>query len=103
MAGQAGRYYLIYFGEEQPTSWAPKFYRNGLTDGMEFKAEVLDTWNMTATPVEGVITTKKLDRYSYGDRDGREIKMPGRKYMAIRFQWVGGAEPVSTAKPPIEP
>lgn len=103
MAGQSGRYYLIYFGDGQPTAWAPKLYRTGLVDGMEFKADVIDTWNMTVTPVDGVITTKKLDRYSFGDRDGREIKLPGRKHMAIRLRWSGGAEPVSTAKPPVEP
>lgn len=103
MAGESGRYYLIYFGEEQPTSWKLKLYRNALVDGMEFKADVIDTWNMTIEPVDGVFTTKKQDRYYFTDRDGREIKLPGRKYMAVRLRWSGGEKPLPVVKSPIEP
>lgn len=103
IAGQPGRYYLIYFGLEQPTSWKLQLYRNGLTDGMQFQADVIDTWNMTVTPVDGVFTTKKLDRYTFTDRDGRAITLPGRKYMAIRLRWVGGAAPQPVVKSPVEP
>lgn len=103
MAGRPGHYYLIYFGLETPTSWTPMLYRNGLTEGMEFKADVIDTWDMTVTPVPGVIVTKKADRYQFTDREGRVIALPGRKYMAVRLRYSGGAVPVSTAKPPMEP
>ncbi len=103
MAGKAGHYYLIYFGKETPSSWSPIMYRTGLTDGMEFKADVIDAWNMSITPVDGVFTTKKKDRYMFGDRDGRTIALPERPYMAVRLRYSGGAAPVSTAKAPIEP
>jgi len=103
IAGAPGSYYLIYFGKETPASWAFELYRNGLQDGMEFKAEVIDTWAMTITPVEGIFTTKKKDRYLFADRDGREIKLPGKQYQAIRLTYVGGAAPVSMAKAPMEP
>lgn len=102
MAGKPGHYYLMYFGHEQPTSWVPMLYRNGLTEGMEFKADVIDTWGMTVTPVPGVIVTKKADRYQFTDRAGQAIALPGRKYMAVRLRYSGGAAPVSTAKPPME-
>lgn len=103
MAGKPGRYYLMYFGKETPTTWVPELYRDGLAEGMEFKAEVLDAWNMTVTPVDGVFVTKKKDRYSFTDREARAISLPGRPYMAVRLRYVGGTAPISTAKPPVEP
>ena len=103
IAAKSGHYYLMYFGVEKPTEWTLDLYRTGLQEGMEFKAEVIDTWDMTITPVEGVFTTKKKDRYNFTDRDGRAIKLPGKPYMALRITYVGGAAPLSTAKPPMEP
>ena len=53
---------------------------------MVFKAEVLDTWNMTVSEVQGVFTaTKKTDDYLLADAEGRSIPLPGRPYMAIRI------------------
>ena len=57
-------------------------------DGMKFTVEVLDTWNMTVTPVDGVFTLKKADNYAYTDKDGRTVLLPGKPYMAIRIQRV---------------
>ncbi len=88
--GQPGKYYLIYFGKETPKSW--EFLLPGrtsgatpLTNGMTFTAEVLDTWNMTVTPVSGVFTLQKKTDYFFGDKDDRSITLPGRPYMAIRI------------------
>ena len=55
---------------------------------MKFKAEVLDTWNMTVTAVPGIFTLKKKTDYFYGDRDDRKIELPGRPYIAIRIRRV---------------
>ena len=103
LVGKAGEYYLLYFGEEKPTAWKPSLYRPGLAEGMEFQADVIDTWDMTITPVDGVLTLKKKDRYSFTDRDGREIKLPGRPYQAIRLRWVGGPKPQPVVRAPVEP
>lgn len=103
LAGQPGRYYLMYFGDGKPTSWPVQIYRLALEDGMQFQADVIDTWNMTITPVDEPFTLKKLDRYSFGDRDGREVKLPGKPYMAIRLRWCGGPQPQPVVKAPIEP
>ncbi len=90
--GQAGKYYLIYFGKEQIKEWEVKLPRPpqgkgiALEDGMRFRAEVLDTWNMTTTPGEGIFTLKKKTDYFYADKDGRSIPLPGRPYMAIRLK-----------------
>src|SRR5208337_1618816 len=60
-AGQAGQYYLTYFGREQPTNWVFQLYKRELAEGRHFKAEVIDTWNMTITPVAIEFVTKKKD------------------------------------------
>src|SRR6185437_4270186 len=90
--GQPGKYYLVYLGKQTPKSWKfeipkPPLGRLQSADGMKFTVDVLDTWNMTITPVDGVFTLKKLEGgYFYGDKDGRSIALPGRPYMAIRIK-----------------
>ena len=55
---------------------------------MKFTAEVLDTWNMTVTPVPGEFTLKQKDDSSYADANGRSIPLPGKPYIAIRIKRV---------------
>jgi len=88
--GQRGKYYLVYFGKQTSNSWEFLLpaQKGVLADDMKFKAEVLDTWNMTVTPVEGVFTLKKKDGYFFGDQDGRSIPLTGKPYLAIRIQRV---------------
>lgn len=92
--GKAAEYYLVYFGKQTPASWEFKLPRLPQGKGqppaetMQFKAEVLDTWNMTVTPVEGVFTPKKKDDQFYTDAAGRSIALPGRPYMALRIRRV---------------
>ncbi len=63
-------YYLFYFG-----FFRPSFREFNFTDGCEYEAEVIDTWNMTVT--------------SIGRFSGRfNIPLPGREYMAIRLKKV---------------
>jgi Domain of unknown function (DUF5060)/Protein of unknown function (DUF4038)/Domain of unknown function (DUF5605) len=84
--GKAGEYYLVYFGRESPAAWPFVLYKTGLSDGMKFKAEVIDTWSMTTVQVDGVFEVKKRDDYVFADKNGREVPLPGRPYMAIRIQ-----------------
>ncbi len=91
--GQPGKYYLVYLGKRTPTSWQfeipkPPLGKLQTADGLKFTAELLDTWNMTITPVDGVFTLKKKDNYFYADKDGRSISLPGNPYMAIRIKRV---------------
>jgi len=93
MGGKPAMYYLIYFGKETPTNWVfqipkPPLDKTQSTDGMKFTAEILDTWNMTITPVDGVFTLKKKDNYYFADHDGRSIDLPGKPYIAIRIKRV---------------
>jgi hypothetical protein len=84
-AGKHGEYYLGYFNRQQPASWPFALFKTGLKDGMRFKVEVIDTWNMTITPVDGVFEIKKQDDYMYAEKTGRSVPLPGRPYMAIRI------------------
>jgi hypothetical protein len=60
-------------------------FKTGLQDGMKFRAEVIDTWNMTVTPVDGTFEIVKRDNYTFADKNGRSIALPGRPYMALRI------------------
>jgi hypothetical protein len=91
--GQPGKYYLIYLGKSHPASWEfklPKPPQGGgvLEHGMKFKAEILDTWNMTVTPVSGIFTLEKETDYFYNDLHARKIELPGLPYIAIRIKRV---------------
>jgi hypothetical protein len=85
-AGRPGEYYLIYFGHEKPAAWPFQLYKNGVTEGMKFKVDVLDTWDMTVTPVEGEFVTKKKDNYFFADAGGRVITLPGKPGIALRIR-----------------
>lgn len=89
--GRAPDYYLVYLGMQTPASWEFKIPRASQgsrrpSEGMKFTAEVLDTWNMTITPVPGEFTSKKKDDYFYADANGRSIPLPGNPYIAIRIK-----------------
>lgn len=87
-AGQAPEYYLVYFGKEKPASWEFLLPKQKMESGLKFKVEILDTWNMTTTAVEGVFTSKKKNDYIFGDKDSRAIALPGKPYMAVRIKRV---------------
>jgi hypothetical protein len=113
IGGQPGTYYLIYFGHETPAEWTFRLPYYQLTDDMEFTVEILDTWNMTVTPVEGVFVTKMRPPYDFqpgsidervtDERDGRSISLPDRPGIALRIRRVGGPDPLPPTDPPILP
>lgn len=85
IAGESGEFYLLYFGKEKLQSWDFELPDEGLEDGMKFKVELIDTWNMTITPVEETFVVKKLDGYKFVDKDNRSVNFPGDPYMAMRI------------------
>jgi len=95
--GQAGSYYLVYLGKQTAASWEFQLPKAALQEGIQFTAEVLDTWNMTVTPVKGVFTLKKKDDYFFADQAGRSIALPAKPYLAIRIKRVAVGS--STAPP----
>jgi hypothetical protein len=89
-AGKAGEYYLMYFGKEKPTEWKFELPKAELTKDMKFRVEILDTWDMTVTPVEGEFTIRIVDGAYRMPGDGPgPIKLPGKQYMALRIRRAG--------------
>jgi hypothetical protein len=88
--GQAGEYYLTYFGRSAPTSWTFQRFKRSVTDGLRFKVDVIDIWEMKINAVEGEFVTKKKDNYHYMDSNGRSVTLPGKPGIAVRVQRVGG-------------
>lgn len=93
--GRPFEYYLIYLGKQTPTNWVFRLPKSPFdkskqetVEGMKFTAEVLDTWNMTVTPVTGEFTLGKPAGYFVADKDGRTIELPGGPYQAIRIKRV---------------
>jgi hypothetical protein len=52
------------------------------------RAEIIDTWEMTITPVEDVFEVEPRDRYRCVNRGNRAISLPGRPYIALRIRKV---------------
>ena len=96
VGGKAAHYYLFYFGKNKPVSWTFELPKAELKNGMEFKVEILDTWNMTVTPVPGAFTIRKKADYVFGDTEGRTIALPGRAYVALRVLRIEPRHPVSS-------
>ncbi|MDH5795596.1 MAG: DUF5605 domain-containing protein, partial [Candidatus Bathyarchaeota archaeon] len=71
-AGKEGEYYLAYFGIHQPA-----LRSLNLPDGWKFKIDIIDTWEMTISPVRGAFEGKC------------EVKLPGKPYIALRIRKEG--------------
>jgi hypothetical protein len=92
-AGKAGDYYLVYFGTERPASWQFALPRNppdklALAAGMKFHVDILDTWNMTITPVDRVFTTGDLAGSVYPAIGDATVPLPGTPDIALRIERV---------------
>jgi hypothetical protein len=55
---------------------------------MEVFVEVIDTWNMTISPVASAFLLKKRDAYFFSDKDGGSVTLPGRPFFALRLRLV---------------
>lgn len=85
-AGKKGEYYLVYFGKEKPTEWAVEVPGKKELP-MTVTADVLDTWNMTTTKVDGTFTLKPKGDYRMAA--DATVKLPGTQYMAVRLKVQG--------------
>lgn len=94
-AGQPGEYYLVYFGKEAPAEWRFELPRQGLGNGMKFKLEIIDTWNMTITPVDGEFVINADTTYRYHADGDPKIALPGRPWMALRLTRIDADEDIA--------
>jgi len=82
--------YIIYFGKEMNENWIFNIpAKNGVyarpLAGNKYKVEIIDTWDMTITPVQDVFELGKEDDYRFYDKDRKKIRLPLRPYIALRI------------------
>jgi hypothetical protein len=85
LAGKRGEYYLRYFGSAQPTEWTVALPGKATDPHATYRAEVIDTWNMTTTPIAGVFDMVPHDAYDHRDPRRPAIALPGKPWIAIRL------------------
>jgi hypothetical protein len=96
MAGKEGEFYLIYFGKDKPSKWDFVLPKKGLAKGAKYKADIIDTWNMTITPLAKTFEIIQMpnNNYKFIDKDNSAIKLPSKQYMALRIYKVSDGEKV---------
>jgi hypothetical protein len=67
--GKEGEFYLVYFGVYRPSIKYIKLMKD-----RKYKIEIIDTWEMTITPLEGTYEAES------------KINLPGKQYIALRIQ-----------------
>jgi hypothetical protein len=87
-AGKKGEYYLVYFGKEKPREWAFELPRAGLQEPLRLGVEVLDTWDMTVTPLPGIFEMRPVGKYLYTCVNRPKLELPGKPYLALRMRKV---------------
>jgi hypothetical protein len=98
VAGKPGEYYLVYFGAQPRGKWKfqlPRRKRDDpseLAGGMRFHVDVLDTWNMTITPIDKPFTIRQPAEadYTVFDKDDSTINLPNNPWIALRITRVEG-------------
>jgi hypothetical protein len=88
IAGQRGIYYLVYFGKSTPTEATLRLPGFDPRNPASMKIDVLDTWNMTVTPVESVRAAPTTIPSSAPSAPrvvpAMTIPLPGKPYIAVR-------------------
>jgi hypothetical protein len=46
---------------------------------------VIDTWEMTISPVDEIYQIHKKDKYLYVDKNNGKVTLPGKPYIALRL------------------
>lgn len=92
--GRHGEYYLVYFGKNRQEKWSLRLPGKVPVPG-KYKAEVLDTWNMTETPVGGEFGLARQGAYHLVAEPKQTIALGGKPWMAVRIRRVDaeGARP----------
>jgi hypothetical protein len=84
-------YYIIYFGKEINETWNFNLpHKNGTFErpaaGDKYTVEIIDTWDMTITPVKEVFEIGGVKDYRMWDKEQKKIRLPLKPYLAIRIR-----------------
>lgn len=94
VAGIPRRLYVQYLGNSAPATWAfrlPIGVPGEIPEpGDRFEVDVIDTWNMTVTPVGRVFTLDDVQRNDAYDRASAPVELPEGEAIALRITRVEG-------------
>ena len=85
-AGKKGEYYFVYFGKETPTEWKLNLPCDQYLEPMRLTVEIIDTWDMTIKPIEGIFEFVPDGKYVFKCTNHASLPLPGKPYMAVRLQ-----------------
>lgn len=94
VAGAPRRQYVQYLGASAPAEWAFRLPigvpGERLQPGDAFEVDVIDTWNMTVTPVGRRFTLTDVQRNDAYDRESAPVVLPEGGAIALRITRVEG-------------
>lgn len=85
LGGRPREYYLKYFGAETPATWQPVVPGRAKDPGYSLRADIIDTWNMTITPVPGEFQMQPHGEYDLQDPARPPIALPAKPWIAVRL------------------
>lgn len=92
VAGIPRALYLQYLGQSAPATWTFRlpigFPGERPEPGDTFEVDVIDTWNMTVTPVGGRFTLDDVQRNDAYDRASAPVELPEGEALALRIRRV---------------
>ena len=88
IGGKQNEYFLKYFGSETPTQWELVLPGRGDPALQTYRADIIDSWNMTITPVQGVFKMARKNAYDVYDPNRPVVTLPGKPWMAVRLRRV---------------
>ncbi len=82
--------YLIYFGKELNETWSFNLPHKNANfkrpkAGTRYKVEVIDTWDMSITPINSVFIANEPNDYRILDTDNQKVRLPLKPYIALRI------------------
>ena len=86
-------YYMVYLGKEISHEWTFDLpVKNAmyprLKEGVRFRVEIIDTWNMTITEVPAVFETTAPVRDRVYDKNHGKVVLPDTPYLLLRITGV---------------
>lgn len=88
-AGKARHQYLQYLGQDAPHEWTFRLPQGNVGDRLEvgdtFEVDIIDTWNMTVTPVGRAFTLTEVLRNDAYAGDAAPVALPAGEAIALRI------------------
>lgn len=89
-ASAGKHYYLVYLGKDVREEWTFELPEKNagypsLKEGVKFKVEIIDTWNMTVEECQKTFETTKAYNKRVYDKNHGKVKLPALPYLLLRI------------------